>query len=148
MTQRILGVGAIIFDDADRLLLVLRGREPQAGRWSIPGGKVEPGESLSEAVIREVLEETGLTVTVGVEAWVVDIPAGAGSGASGPNRVGPSSSGEVIYEVHDFVAEVVAGTLCAGDDAADACWAGPEELAALPLTDGLVEHLRRHGLLR
>lgn len=131
MTVRIVGVGAIVFDDADRLLLVLRGREPQAGRWSVPGGKVEPGESLPDAVVREVAEETGLTVAVGEQAWVVDIVAD-----------------DVVFEVHDYLAEVVSGTLCAGDDAADACWAGPDELDSLPLTDGLVDHLRRFGLLR
>lgn len=133
--RRVLGVGAIIFDDDDRLLLVLRGHAPQAGRWSIPGGKVEPGESLEAAVAREVLEETGLDVRVGRRAWVVDIPA-------------RSRDGVVVYEVHDFVADVVGGALTAGDDAADARWVPMRELANLSLTDGLVEYLERYGFLR
>ncbi|MEE3849192.1 NUDIX hydrolase [Gordonia sp. LSe1-13] len=132
MTRRIVGVGAIVWDTADRLLLVERGRPPQAGRWTVPGGKVEPGESLPAAAAREVLEETGLHVQVGVEAWVVDIPG----------------DDDVVFEVHDFVAEVRSGTLRAGDDAADARWVPVAELQRLPLTDGLVEHLTRYGLMR
>ncbi|MEE4024220.1 NUDIX hydrolase [Gordonia sp. PKS22-38] len=132
MTRRVVGVGAIVWDTADRLLLVERGRPPQAGRWTVPGGKVEPGESLPAAAAREVLEETGLHVQVGVEAWVVDIPG----------------DDDVVFEVHDFVAEVRSGTLRAGDDAADARWVPVAELQRLPLTDGLVEHLTRYGLMR
>ncbi len=56
-------VGAIITDPAGRLLLIKRGHEPEAGRWSVPGGRIEPGESDEQALVREVREETGLTVT-------------------------------------------------------------------------------------
>ncbi|MDY6808859.1 MAG: NUDIX hydrolase [Actinomycetota bacterium] len=131
MTRRIIGVGAIVWDDADRLLLVQRAHPPQAGRWTVPGGKVEAGESLEAAVAREVLEETGLHIEVGEKAWVVDIPADA-----------------VVFEVHDFVAEVRSGTLQAGDDAADARWVPVPELGDLPLTHGLLAHLSRYGLMR
>lgn len=131
MTRRILGVGAIVWDDLDRLLLVKRAHPPQAARWTVPGGKVEPGEGLVAAVAREVLEETGLQVEVGARAWVVDIPAD-----------------DVVFEVHDFVAVVRDGTLRAGDDAADARWVSVPELSELPLTSGLLEHLGRHGLMR
>ena len=58
--RRIPCVGAIIKDPAGRLLLIKRGHAPQAGRWSLPGGRVEPGESDEQAVIREIREETGL----------------------------------------------------------------------------------------
>ena len=64
-------VGAVVHDEQGRLLLVLRGREPAAGVWSIPGGKVEPGEARESAVEREVLEETGLVVEVGPVLEVV-----------------------------------------------------------------------------
>ncbi|WP_343287265.1 NUDIX domain-containing protein [Gordonia sp. SID5947] len=132
MTRRVVGVGAVVWGSGDRLLLVLRRHPPQAGRWTFPGGKVEPGETLPEAVAREVEEETGLVVEVGRQAWVVDIPG----------------DDDVMYEVHDFVAEYRSGTLRAGDDAADARWVAAHELDLLPLTDGLLEHLGRHGLLR
>jgi acetyl-CoA carboxylase carboxyl transferase subunit beta len=132
VTRRIVGVGAIVWDADDRLLLVQRRHPPQAGRWTVPGGKLEPGETLSAAVTREVAEETGLRVDVGEKAWVVDIPA----------------DDDVVFEVHDFVAEVRAGTLRAGDDAADARWVSVAELGELPLTAGLIEHLERHGLMR
>ena len=58
-------MGAIITDDAGRLLLIQRGHEPEEGRWSLPGGRVRPGESDPEAVAREVREETGLRVEPG-----------------------------------------------------------------------------------
>ncbi|MGC5255204.1 NUDIX domain-containing protein [Gordonia sp. DT218] len=132
MTRRVVGVGAVVWDSADRLLLVQRRYPPQAGRWSVPGGKVEPGETLPAAAAREVEEETGLIVEVGAQAWVVDIPG----------------DDDVLYEVHDFVAEYRSGTIRAGDDAADARWVAACELNELPLTDGLVDHLRRYGLLR
>ncbi|MFW0785329.1 NUDIX domain-containing protein [Gordonia sp. CPCC 206044] len=136
MGARILAVGAIIRDSRGRFLLVQRRNEPQAGCWTVPGGKVEPGESLRQAVVREVAEETGLTVVVGRRAWIVDIPDGRGG----------------VFEVHDFVAAMgagaaEAGSVQAGDDAADARWVASEDFDGLRMTDGLVDHLRRAGLL-
>lgn len=131
-SRRVLGVGAIIWDDDDRLLLVKRGHPPQMGRWTVPGGKVEPGETLEAAVVREILEETGLHVDVVARAWVVDIPG----------------DDDVVFEVHDFVARVRSGMLRAGDDAADAGWFDVTRMGELELTDGLVDHLERHGLMR
>ena len=58
-------VEAIIKDEAGRLLLIQRGHDPEAGRWSLPGGRIEPGESDEQAVVREIQEETGLRVTCG-----------------------------------------------------------------------------------
>jgi 8-oxo-dGTP diphosphatase len=60
-----IGVGAVILDDCKRILLVLRKRNPESGKWSIPGGKVELYETLEQTIVREVKEEVGLTVTVG-----------------------------------------------------------------------------------
>src|SRR5918912_4584770 len=63
-TRRIRCIGAVIFDDVGRLLLVRRVHEPGRGRWSVPGGRVEAGETDADAVIREVAEETGLVVEI------------------------------------------------------------------------------------
>ncbi|MFF0306635.1 NUDIX hydrolase [Streptosporangium sp. NPDC004379] len=124
-------MGAIVRDGSGRLLLVRRGRPPGEGLWSVPGGRVEPGESDAEAVAREVLEETGLTVAVGRLAGSVDRP-------------GP---GGVVYEIRDYLAEVRGGVLAAGDDAADAGWFSPGELARLPLTPGLLAALTEWSVI-
>ena len=114
--------GAVIRDGDGRLLLVRRGRAPSRGRWSVPGGRVEPGETPAQAAAREVREETGLEVIVGPLLASVEI-------------------GEFL--VHDFAAEVVGGELRAGDDASDVRWCSFDEAALLPLTPGLLEELRR-----
>src|ERR1039457_3607197 len=106
-------VGAVVTDSRGRLLLIKRGHEPGAGLWSLPGGRIEPGETDAEALIREMLEETGLTVEPGRLLGRVQRP-GAG--------------GDVI-DIRDYAATVTGGTLRAGDDAADARWAAAEELA-------------------
>ncbi|WP_026401310.1 NUDIX hydrolase [Actinomadura rifamycini] len=124
-------VGAIVRDREGRLLLVLRGRPPGAGRWSVPGGRVEPGEDDAAAVARELLEETGLRVRAGALVGTVE-------------RDGP---GGVVYEIHDYAATVLGGTPRAGDDAADVRWAAPAELRDLPLVPGLLDALTEWGVV-
>jgi 8-oxo-dGTP diphosphatase len=116
--------GAVVRDDSGRLLVVLRGRPPQAGRWALPGGRCEAGESTAATAAREVREETGLTVAVG--------------DALGSVRIGR-------YRVTDHLADVVGGALHPGDDADDARFVTEDELRALPCTDGLLDQLRRWG---
>jgi 8-oxo-dGTP diphosphatase len=125
-------VGAVIRDDAGRLLLIKRGHEPGKGLWSIPGGRVEAGEADDAAVVREVREETGLAVAAGPLIGSVRRPAGDGTS---------------VFEIRDYAATVTGGTLIPGDDADDAVWAGPAELDALPLTGGLLDALRSWGAL-
>jgi acetyl-CoA carboxylase carboxyl transferase subunit beta len=120
----ILGASVVVVADG-AILLVQRGHEPQLGRWSVPGGRVEPGETLRQAATREAYEETGLEVRVGRELWSLLIP-----------------DGDRTFEVHDFAATVTGGTLRAGDDAADVRWIPFEELEDLPLTDGLMGYLK------
>jgi ADP-ribose pyrophosphatase YjhB (NUDIX family) len=122
---RIKCVGAIVFDETRRLLLIRRAHPPGEGLWSLPGGRVEPGESDAEAVVREVREETGLTVTVGPLAGAVDRPA----------------PGDAVYEINDYLASVATGRLTPADDASDARWCTPRDLAHLPLTPGLLDAL-------
>jgi 8-oxo-dGTP diphosphatase len=125
-------VGAVVRDDAGRLLLICRGHEPSRGLWSLPGGRVEPGETLEAAVVREVREETGLEVRVGAAVGSVLIPAGA-----------------VVYDVTDFVCTPldVAAVPVAGDDAADVAWVDATTLDGLACTPRLVQTLREWGVL-
>jgi acetyl-CoA carboxylase carboxyl transferase subunit beta len=129
--RRVLAAGAVVRDATGRLLLVRRAHDPEAGRWTLPGGRVEAGESPAAAAAREVAEETGLEVAVGREWLVLERPAG------------PSA----VFEIHDFVAEPVGGVLRAGDDAADAGWFSAAEMTRLPLTTGLLAHLEAAGFV-
>jgi len=123
--RRVPCVGALVYDASARLLVVRRGREPQRGRWSMPGGRVEPGEGDAEAVVREVYEETGLVVQAGPVVGSVERAAPGGS----------------TYVIRDLACRVMGGTLVAGDDADEVRWVTLGELRALPTTDGLVESL-------
>nr|WP_312864428.1 NUDIX domain-containing protein [Saccharopolyspora phatthalungensis] len=122
-------VGAIIHDPRGRLLLVKRAHQPGKGKWSLPGGRVEPGETDHSAVQREVREETGLSVTVGALVGRVFRPAPHGT-----------------YEILDYSCRSSGAELFPGDDAADAIWADPATFATLErngaLTEGLSEALR------
>jgi ADP-ribose pyrophosphatase YjhB (NUDIX family) len=134
-------VGAIITDATGRLLLIKRGHEPEAGRWSLPGGRVEPGESDHQALAREVREETGLTVTPGRLAGTVERPWPDGRGG------GVGASRARVLVIRDYEAVVTGGELAAGDDADDARWVSPSDFGALPLTTGLQEVLDAWGVL-
>src|SRR3954469_7876421 len=87
-------VGGLAYDEAGRLLLVRRANEPGRGLWSVPGGRVEPGETSEEAVVREVAEETGLRVVVTGLAGVVERAAPGGG----------------VYVIEDHTAQVALGT--------------------------------------
>src|SRR5260370_28154593 len=99
-------VGDVVIDGQGRLLMIKRGHEPGAGLWSIPGGRIEPGETDAAALAREMLEETSLSVQVGRLLGRV-------------RRPGPGGS---VIDIKDYAATITAGTLHAGDDAADVRW--------------------------
>jgi 8-oxo-dGTP diphosphatase len=127
----VVAVGVLLFD-GDRVLLVQRGRPPQVGRWTVPGGGVEVGETLEEAALRELAEETGLACTLGPVVEVLDRVVRDGDG-----RV------EFHYVILDFVGTAPSGTLLASSDCADARWVPIAELDAWETTDGLAPVVRR-----
>ena len=110
-TSPVLGVGAVIFNGAREIVLVRRGKPPRQHQWSIPGGHVEWGESVHEALLREVSEETGLTVEIAGLIDVVDL-------------VTRDDAGNITshYVLIDYAVRAVAGELRAGSDAAEAQW--------------------------
>jgi len=128
----IAGVGAVIVRGGEppAVLLIRRGQEPLKGQWSLPGGAVELGETLEEAVRREVLEETGLAVE----------PAGI---VQAFDRISRDGEGRVRYHyvLVDFLCRVTGGSPACASDALEARWAGLDELDGLtPLT---VEVIRK-----
>ncbi|SBW19347.1 NUDIX hydrolase [Candidatus Protofrankia californiensis] len=128
VSRRVLCVGAIIMDATGALLLVQRARDPGRGLWSLPGGRVEAGESDTAALVREVREETGLEVTVGRLVGRV-------------TRPGP---GGAVYEIADYMCDIGGGILRAGDDAADIRWCA--DLRTVALTEGLLDALATWGI--
>lgn len=117
-------VGAVVHDATGRLLLIKRGHAPGRGLWSLPGGRVEPDETDAQAVTRELLEETGLSVRPGALVGRVERPAPGG-----------------VFEIFDYAAEVVGGALAPGDDADGAAWVGRAEFDALEAGGELVARL-------
>jgi len=114
----LLGVGALIFNE-DKVLLVKRGRNPGKGQWSIPGGMVEIGETLADAVTREVLEETGLQVRPVRLVKTLE-------------RIFRDDNGRVQYHyvLCDFLCEIIGGDPCAASDADDVTFIALRELVA------------------
>jgi mutator protein MutT len=125
------GVGAIIVQSG-RVVLVKRRFEPLAGRWSIPGGAVEAGETLEDCVTREMAEETGFVVEVGPVVDVLD-------------RITRDEEGRVLYHfvLIDYLCWPVGGELRAGSDVAEAALAEPSELTQYALTERAVAVIER-----
>jgi 8-oxo-dGTP diphosphatase len=133
-------VGAIVLD-GDQVLLVRRGGNPSQGKWSIPGGLVDLGERLEDAVVREVEEECGLRVQLLGLCGVIDrIIPGETTGAATPVRY--------HYVIIDYVAAPTGGSLRAGSDAAEARWVPLDGLPQYDLTEGLQTMIQRAVRLR
>jgi ADP-ribose pyrophosphatase YjhB (NUDIX family) len=127
----LVAVGAVAVRGDGALLLVRRGKAPALGRWSLPGGRVDWGETLPDALRREVAEETGLEVVPGELAGLVE-------------RIHLDEG--FHYVILDYHVTVTGGTLRPGSDVTDARWVLPSEVALLELSDGLLEALRDFGL--
>lgn len=123
-------VGAVAVDDG-RLLLIRRGHGPAAGEWSVPGGRVEAGETLVEAVMRELAEEAGVEgVCDRLVGWA--------------ERIGD----DYHYVIVDFAVTVLEpGDVRAGSDADEAEWVALDEVPHRPLVDGLADFLHEHGVI-
>jgi 8-oxo-dGTP diphosphatase len=133
------GVGAVAVHDG-AVLLVRRGKGPAAGEWSVPGGHVEMGETLHEAIVREVLEETGLEVVVDRFLGFVER-----MGEDGPS----GHQAQYHFVILDFAVTVLdpGRPPVAGDDAAEAAWVPTAEVSDLRLVQGVYEFLAEFGVL-
>lgn len=127
-------VGAVIIEEGS-LLLIRRGNEPGAGQWSIPGGRVELGEHLAEALQREVREETGLRIAVGAIADVSDL------------IVAEENAIAFHYVLIDYFAQVLDGDPRAGSDVTEVRWVPFADLDGYDLIPSMKPLLRQLGVL-
>ena len=133
MSGPVVGVGAVVVDD-ERLLLVRRSHAPYAGRWTIPGGRVEEGETVAEAVTRELREETGLEGVCGrLIGWVEYLPEQA--------------EGEHLVILDFEVSLFESAEPAAGSDASAARWVPLGDVAEMDLTPGVAEFLHEHRII-
>ncbi|MCB1028574.1 MAG: NUDIX domain-containing protein [Microthrixaceae bacterium] len=130
-----LAVGAIVLRD-DHLLLVKRGGPPDSGRWTLPGGRVERGELLAEAVVRELREETGIVGVCSDRVGIAELLPG-------------NDATDGHYVVVDFLVTLLDPHQepTAATDAVDARWVPTWDVAEMDLTPGLAEFLSAHDLI-
>jgi ADP-ribose pyrophosphatase YjhB (NUDIX family) len=133
-SRPIVGVGAVVLD-GDLVLLTRRGRPPDAGRWTLPGGAVETGEPLRTAIEREVREETGLAVEAGPVVELLE-------------RIVRDETGRARYHyvLIDFLCALRAGAsreIVCGDDCPEGRWVAAANLGGLPVTEGTREVVLR-----
>ena len=127
----LVGVGALIFA-GDRILMAQRGKEPLRGWWSLPGGALETGELLADAIRREVREETGLEVEPVRVFEIFERIMRDGVGQP-----------EYHYVLIDYICRVMGGELRAGDDVCHVEWMRLEELRKLGITEGTLGVIER-----
>jgi ADP-ribose pyrophosphatase YjhB (NUDIX family) len=129
------GVGAVVLD-GDRVLLARRGHAPSLGKWSIPGGLVDLGERIEDALVREIEEESGLHVRLLGLCGVIDRVVREGDAV------------RYHYVIIDYVALVVGGLLQAGSDAAEVRWVSVDDLDQYDTTDGLADMVHRARVIQ
>ncbi|MDW8098608.1 MAG: NUDIX hydrolase [Anaerolineae bacterium] len=128
----LVGVGAVVVREDGCVLLVQRRQPPRSGEWSLPGGLVELGERLDEAVQREVREECGIEVQVGPLVGVFQ-----------PIERDATGAVRFHYVVLDYLACYAGGTICTSSDAGDAVWVSPDQLDRYQLRPETTEMIRR-----
>lgn len=126
----VVGVGAVVVQDG-KVLIVKRAHAPRKGEWSLPGGRVELGETLVDATRREIREETGLEVEVGALIELFDRVH------RDDDRV------QYHFVIADYLCRPCGGTLTAGDDAEDVAWVTPDELEAYRVNAHAVAVIRK-----
>jgi ADP-ribose pyrophosphatase len=128
-------VGAVVIE-AGKVLLVKRKYAPKKGKWAIPGGSVNLGESLQAAAEREIKEETGLNIKAGEPVHTFDL-------------IEEDSNGNIRfhYVIVDLHADYLSGTIQPDDDVSDAGWFGPEEISDLDVTEATAGLLRKMAFL-
>ncbi len=125
------GVGAVVWR-GEQVLLIRRSKPPRQGQWSLPGGKQEFGETIEEALHREVKEETDIDISVGM---LIDVVDGIARG---------NDNGVVEhYTLIDISADWVAGEAIAGSDALEARWFGQNEIGTLGLWDETIRIIEK-----
>lgn len=124
MPHPVIGVAGVVWNGAGQFLLIRRTKEPRMGQWSLPGGKVEFGETLHEAVLREVLEETALSCEIVGLVGVVETIRDAGAGAA-----------DLHFVLIDYTLRAVSGTATAGSDAAAPTWFAYGDLSGIEMWD-------------
>lgn len=124
------GVGVVVWKDG-KVLLIRRGKAPMMGRWSLPGGRQELGETTRETAVREVAEETGLSVRLGPLLDVIDTIR-----RDGEDRI------VLHYTLVDFEADWIGGEAVAGDDAIGVTWADPADLGRYELWEETVRIIK------
>ena len=129
-------VGAVVVEKG-KVLLVKRKYPPKKGKWAIPGGSVNLGESLQAAAEREIREETGLIIHAREPVHTFDL-------------IERDSKGDVVfhYVIVDLRAEFVSGDLHPADDVSDAGWFGPEEINDLDTSEATITLLRKLAFLK
>jgi len=133
--QPLVAVGAVVIHQ-NRVLLVRRGKQPAKGDWAIPGGRVELGERMHAAAVREVMEETGVSIQPGELIYYFE-------------TIQPDPDGNILfhYVIFDFMATYLAGEPIPQDDALDARWIAPSEIHAYGLNPRTQDLLRQIGFI-
>jgi len=129
--QPVIAVGAVVIHQ-DRILLVCRGKQPAKGEWAIPGGRVELGETMHEAAVREVLEETDVCIRPGELIYYFE-------------TIQPDANRQIQfhYVIFDFMAKYVSGNPTPHDDARDARWVSAAEIPSYPLNARTLDLLKQ-----